>query len=122
MPDAGAGTGTWAAMLAGWSGITVAAAGPPATMRALSACPAMIGGDARAFPPGAATMDGAWLSAVVRHLPDLPAAARELARVLRPGALVLIRPAFAGRSRHISRPPAPSPWWPPPCGARRTPP
>lgn len=34
-------------------------------------------------------------------LPDLPAAARELARVLRPGAPVLIRSAFAGRCQHI---------------------
>jgi SAM-dependent methyltransferase len=46
-------------------------------------------------------MDGAWLSTVVHHLPDLPAAARELGRVLRPGAPVLIRSAFAGRRQHI---------------------
>ena len=46
-------------------------------------------------------MDAAWLSTVVHHLPDLPAAARELARVLRPGAPVLIRSAFAGRCQHI---------------------
>src|SRR5260221_1326764 len=57
--------------------------------------------DALALPLGAATVDGAWLSTVVHHLPDLPAAAREFARVLRPGAPVLIRSAFAGRCRHI---------------------
>lgn len=99
--DVGAGTGTWATALARWFGITVIAVEPSAAMRARSACPAMIGGDAQALPLGPATMDGAWLSTVVHHLPDLPAAARELARVLRPGAPVLIRSAFAGRCQHI---------------------
>lgn len=99
--DVGAGTGTWTTALVGWFGITVIAVEPSAAMRARSACPAMIGGDAQALPLGPATMDGAWLSTVVHHLPDLPAAARELARVLRPGAPVLIRSAFAGRCQHI---------------------
>jgi SAM-dependent methyltransferase len=51
----------------------------------------------RVLDLGAGTGDGAWLSTVVHHLPDLPAAARELRRVLRPGAPVLIRSAFPGR-------------------------
>jgi SAM-dependent methyltransferase len=51
----------------------------------------------RVLDLGAGTGDGAWLSTVVHHLPDLPAAARELRRVLRPGAPVLIRGAFPGR-------------------------
>jgi SAM-dependent methyltransferase len=99
--DLGAGTGRWAAALASWLDINVVAVEPSAAMRARSSCPAMIGGDALALPLGAATMDGAWLSTVVHHLPDLPAAARELARVLRPGAPVLIRSAFAGRCQQI---------------------
>jgi ubiquinone/menaquinone biosynthesis C-methylase UbiE len=99
--DVGAGTGMWAAALADWFSITVIAVEPSAAMRARSACPAMIGGDALALPLGAATMDGAWLSTVIHHLADLPAAARELARVLRPGAPILIRSAFAGRCQHI---------------------
>ena len=99
--DVGAGTGMWATALAGWFGITVVAVEPSAAMRARSACPTMIGGDALALPFGPATMDAAWLSTVVHHLPDLPAAARELARVLCPGAPVLIRSAFAGRCQHI---------------------
>jgi SAM-dependent methyltransferase len=70
-------------------------------MRARSSWPVMIGGDALALPLAAGTMDGAWLSTVIHHLPDLPAAARELARVLRPSAPVLIRSAFAGRCDHI---------------------
>lgn len=44
--DLGAGTGMWAAALASWYGITVVAVEPSAAMRARSACPVMIGGDA----------------------------------------------------------------------------
>jgi len=33
-----------------------------------------------------------WLSLVIHHIPDLAGAAREIRRVLRPGAPVLIRP------------------------------
>jgi SAM-dependent methyltransferase len=47
------------------------------------------------------SLDGAWLSTVIHHLPDLPAAARELRRVLRPGAPVLIRNAFRGRHHGV---------------------
>jgi len=61
----------------------------------------MLAGQAAALPLGPATMDGAWLSTVIHHLPDLPAAARELRRVLRPGAPVLIRSAFPGRHHGI---------------------
>jgi ubiquinone/menaquinone biosynthesis C-methylase UbiE len=99
--DVGAGTGMWATALASWFGVTVVALEPSAAMRARFTCPIMIGGDALALPLGAATMGGAWLSTVVHHLPDLPAAAREIARVLQPGAPVLIRSAFAGRCQNI---------------------
>ena len=99
--DLGAGTGTWAAALASWYGISVVAVEPSPAMRARSRWPGMLAGHATALPFAAATMDGAWLSTVVHHLPDLPAAARELRRVLRPGAPVLIRSAFPGRHRGI---------------------
>jgi ubiquinone/menaquinone biosynthesis C-methylase UbiE len=99
--DVGAGTGMWAMALAGWFGITVLAVEPSAAMRARSTGPTVIGGDALALPLGSATVDGVWLSTVVHHLPDLPAAAGELGRVLRPGAPLLIRSAFAGRCQHI---------------------
>jgi ubiquinone/menaquinone biosynthesis C-methylase UbiE len=95
--DLGAGTGTWATALAAWYGINVVAVEPSPAMRARSRWPVMLGGHATALPLAPATMDGAWLSTVVHHLPDLPAAARELHRVLRPGAPVLIRSAFPGR-------------------------
>lgn len=99
--DLGAGIGMWAAALASWYDISMVAVEPSAAIRARSSCIAMIGGDAAALPLGAANMDSAWLSTVVHHLPDLPAAVRELVRVLRLGAPVLIRSAFAGRCQQI---------------------
>jgi ubiquinone/menaquinone biosynthesis C-methylase UbiE len=99
--DLGAGTGRWATVLASWYGISVVAVEPSAAMRARSRCECMLAGHAAAVPLGAATMGGAWLSTVIHHLPDLPAAARELRRVLRPGAPVLIRSAFPGRYHGI---------------------
>jgi hypothetical protein len=42
------------------------------------------------------------VSTVVHHLDDLEAAARELHRVLRPGAPVLVRQAFPGRMDEVS--------------------
>jgi hypothetical protein len=39
---------------------------------------------------------------VIHHVPDLGAAARELARALRPGGAVLVRNAFPGRLERIT--------------------
>jgi ubiquinone/menaquinone biosynthesis C-methylase UbiE len=83
--DLGAGTGTWATALASWYGVNVVAVEPSPALRARSRWPGMLAGHATALPLAAATMDGAWLSTVIHHLPDLPAAAREIGRVLRPG-------------------------------------
>ena len=99
--DLGAGTGTWATTLASWYGISVVAVEPSAAMRARSRCRNMVAGHAAALPLAPATIDGAWLSTVIHHLPDLPAAAHELRRVLRPGAPLLIRNAFPGRHHGI---------------------
>jgi len=99
--DLGAGTGTWATALATWYSISVVAVEPSPAMRGRSRCLRMLGGHATALPLAPATMDGAWLSTVIHHLPDLPAAAREIRRVLRPGAPVLIRSAFPGRHQGI---------------------
>jgi hypothetical protein len=41
------------------------------------------------------------MTLVIHHIPDLEAAAREIRRVLRPGAPVLIRQAFPGRADRI---------------------
>ncbi len=99
--DLGAGTGAWASALARWFAITVVAVEPSAAMRAYSRCSGVVAGDATALPLAPRVMDGAWLSTVIHHLPDLPAAARELRRVLRPGAPVLIRSVFPGRHHGI---------------------
>jgi ubiquinone/menaquinone biosynthesis C-methylase UbiE len=95
--DLGAGTGTWARTFTQWYGIDVIAVEPSAAMRARSVYPMTLAGDATAVPLPEAHVDGAWISTVIHHVPDLVAAAVELRRVLRPGAPVLIRSAFAGR-------------------------
>ncbi|MFE6778682.1 class I SAM-dependent methyltransferase [Streptomyces sp. NPDC057702] len=53
-----------------------------------------VAGTAERLPLVGGTFDIALLSRVVHHLPDRPAAARELARVLRPGGVVVIRTTF----------------------------
>jgi ubiquinone/menaquinone biosynthesis C-methylase UbiE len=53
----------------------------------------VLGGCAEALPIGERSADGAWLSTVIHHIRDPTAAARELRRVLRPGA-----PAFPCRA------------------------
>ncbi|MFE9691722.1 class I SAM-dependent methyltransferase [Micromonospora sp. NPDC005806] len=100
--DLGAGTGAWATAFRSWYDVDVVAVEPSAAMRAHSAYPGMVAGRAEALPLAAADLDGAWLSTVVHHLPDLPAVAAELRRVLRPGAPVLVRSVFAGRGGGVT--------------------
>lgn len=101
--DVGAGTGSWADAFTRWfPGVDVLAVEPSAAMRGHCTHRPVVAGDATALPLGAGTVDAAWLSTVIHHLPDLAGAARELRRVLRPGAPVLIRSAFAGRPDGIS--------------------
>jgi len=57
----------------------------------------VLAGDASTLPLPDGSADGAWLSLVLHHIPDLQAAAVEIRRVLRPGAPVLIRQGFPGR-------------------------
>jgi SAM-dependent methyltransferase len=98
--DIGAGTGQFAAALNDWFEVSVVAVEPSAAMRArIPRRPGIrvLEGDASTLrlPDGSA--DGAWLSLMIHHIPDLEAAAREIRRVLRPGAPVLIRQGFPGR-------------------------
>lgn len=98
--DIGAGTGAFAAVLSDWFGLSVLAVEPSAAMRAhIPRRPdiRVLAGDAGALPLPDGSVDGAWLSLVIHHIPDLEAAAREIRRVLRPGAPVLLRQGFAGR-------------------------
>jgi len=99
--DLGAGTGWWATAFRDWYGVEVVAVEPSAAMRARCTAP-VIGGDALAIPLRTASVDAAWISTVLHHVPDLDAAAAELRRVVRPGAPVLIRSAFAGRHENIT--------------------
>ena len=97
--DIGAGTGAFAAAFSDWFDLSVLAVEPSAAMRnQIPRTPSIqvFEGNASAFPLPAESADAAWLSNVIQHIPDLEAAAREIRRVLRPGAPVLIR---AGMSR-----------------------
>ena len=98
--DIGAGTGAFAAAFSDWFGLSILAVEPSAAMRAqIPRQPGIevLEGDASALPLPDGSADGAWLSLVIHHIPDLEAAAREIRRVLRPGAPVLIRQGFPGR-------------------------
>jgi ubiquinone/menaquinone biosynthesis C-methylase UbiE len=100
--DLGAGTGLWAAAFVEWFAVDVIAVEPSEAMRAEAVRKrthervAYLGGRAEQIPIRDSSCSCAWLSTVVHHI-DMTAAARDLRRVLAPGAAVLIRNAFAGR-------------------------
>jgi SAM-dependent methyltransferase len=101
--DLGAGTGMWARAFTDWyDGLDVIAVEPAEAMRARCLHPRVLAGDAANIPLPDGSVDAAWLSTVIHHVPDLTAAARELRRVLRPGGPVMIRSAFAGRHHAIT--------------------
>jgi ubiquinone/menaquinone biosynthesis C-methylase UbiE len=98
--DIGAGTGQFATAFNDWFGLSVVAVEPSAAMREQiprTGAISVFEGDADALPLADESADAAWLSLVLHHLPDLPAAAHEIRRVLRPGTPVLIRQGFPGR-------------------------
>src|SRR5580658_9234790 len=98
--DIGAGTGQFAAAFSDRFGLDILAVEPSAAMRAhIPRRPGIraLAGHASALPLPDNSADGAWLSLVIHHIPDLDTAAREIRRVLRPGAPVLIRQGFPGR-------------------------
>ncbi|MEU8264879.1 class I SAM-dependent methyltransferase [Micromonospora sp. NPDC048999] len=101
--DLGSGTGTWIRAFTDWyEDIDVVAVEPSAAMRARSLHPHVLAGDAAHIPIDDDSVDAVWLSTVIHHVPDLPAAAWEIRRVLRPDAPVLIRSAFARRHERIT--------------------
>jgi ubiquinone/menaquinone biosynthesis C-methylase UbiE len=92
--DIGAGTGQFAVAFSEWFGLAVVAVEPSAAMRdQIPRTPAIqpLEGYASALLLPDESADAAWLSNVIQHIPDLNGAAREIRRVLRPGAPVLIR-------------------------------
>lgn len=98
--DIGAGTGQYSSAFVDWFDIHVVAVEPSAAMRSrIPRTPSIeaFAGDAMSLPLVDGSADGAWLSLVIHHIPDLDAAAREIRRVLRPGAPVLLRQAFPDR-------------------------
>ena len=92
--DIGAGTGAFAAAFSDWFDLSVLAVEPSAAMRdQIPRAPSIqvFEGNASALPLPDDSADAAWLSNVIQHVPDLRVAAKEIRRVLRPGAPVLIR-------------------------------
>jgi ubiquinone/menaquinone biosynthesis C-methylase UbiE len=106
--DLGAGTGLFAAAMAGWFDAWVVGVEPSGEMRRQAirtqAHPlvAYVGGEAERLPLRDHSCAVAWLSTVIHHLGDLAGCARELRRVLEPGGPVLIRSSFPGRHGGIS--------------------
>jgi len=99
--DIGAGTGAFSAAFSDWFGLSMLAVEPSAAMRAqIPRRPGIqvLEGHASALTLPDGSADGAWLSLVIQHIPDLEAAACEIRRVLRPGVPVLIRGGFSGRA------------------------
>jgi ubiquinone/menaquinone biosynthesis C-methylase UbiE len=83
----------------------LAAAGP----RSTTAKAALILADARALPFATASVDAIFAAGLVNHLPDRAAGLRELARVTRPGGLLVLfhptgRAALAARHGRVLSP------------------
>ncbi len=99
--DLGAGTGIFARAWSNWGARIVVGCEPSAEMREqarrleLPRRVAFIAGRAEQIPLETGSTDVVWMSTVVHHLADLPAAAGEIRRVLKPGGLLLIRNLFA---------------------------
>lgn len=100
--DLGSGTGMWARAFTEWFDIDVIAVEPSDAMRARSIYQRTDPGDAEHIPLDDGSVDAAWMSTVIHHIPNLASTALELRRVVRPGGLVLIRSAFAGRHHGIT--------------------
>lgn len=102
--DLGAGTGSWSrSFRSWWPEAEVVAVEPSAAMRERAVFAPVTAGDAASIPLPDGSVDVVWLSTVIHHIPDLPAAAREIRRVLKPGGVVLVRGVLRGRHQGISQ-------------------
>jgi ubiquinone/menaquinone biosynthesis C-methylase UbiE len=105
--DVGSGTGRFAPVLADAFGAEVVGVEPSARMREVahveSSHPLVtyVEGSAEDLPLDDAGVDLALMFLVWHHVPDRPAAARELARVLAPGARLLIATTLADRLKDL---------------------
>jgi ubiquinone/menaquinone biosynthesis C-methylase UbiE len=100
--DLGSGTGRFSGALADAYDALVVGVEPSGGMRAQAAKTPhervrVVGGSAERIPLADRSCDMAWLASVIHHFDDIDAAARELRRVLAPGAPVLLRSSFAKR-------------------------
>jgi SAM-dependent methyltransferase len=104
--DLGAGTGLYSRLIHDWFGQRVIAVEPAmAMLRQAPACGGgiqRVNGRAEHLPLGPRSCGAAWLSTMIHHIENLPAAARELRRVMPPDAPVLIRSAFPGDQKRIA--------------------
>lgn len=103
--DVGSGTGDWSVLLAEWFDLDVIAVEPSAAMREHTPAHARVhpaAGRAELLPLADASCGAAWLSTVVHHVAALDIAARELARVVHTGGMVLVRQAFPERTEGIT--------------------
>ena len=99
--DVGAGTGGFLPLWRDLGASLILAVEPVAAMRARAGTRAgdgavLVAGTGERLPVRSASMDVAWISAVIHHLADLDLAARELRRVVRPAGRVLVRGMFPG--------------------------
>jgi ubiquinone/menaquinone biosynthesis C-methylase UbiE len=103
--DIGAGTGIFTEEWIRRGASRVVAIEPTDAMRARAGRRAggvenldVVAARAEQLPLTDASVDVAWMSAVVHHFTDLPAAADEARRVLRPEGLLFVRGYFPDRS------------------------
>jgi len=61
-----------------------------------------LGGEAKHLPLAESLVQAAWLSTVIHHVANLPARAREVGRVVAPGAHMLIQSSFPGRHADVT--------------------
>jgi ubiquinone/menaquinone biosynthesis C-methylase UbiE len=105
--DVGSGTGRFTPALADEFGADVIGIEPSARMREVahieSSHPLVkyVPGDASDLPVDDASADLALMFLVWHHVPDRPAAARELARVLAPGARLLMATTLSDRLKDL---------------------
>jgi ubiquinone/menaquinone biosynthesis C-methylase UbiE len=105
--DLGSGSGRFAPLIADWLGCRVVGVEPSDQMRAEAereaAHPSVsyVPGDASAIPLGDRSCGGAWLAYMVHHVRDRVQCARELVRVLRPEARVLVAGAYTEKRRDL---------------------
>jgi ubiquinone/menaquinone biosynthesis C-methylase UbiE len=106
--DLGSGTGRFTPLLADAFG-PVTGVEPAEAMRAVAARESShplvryVAGSATAIPAADGAFDYGLLFMVWHHVADKPAAAREIARVLRPGGTLVLRAQFSDRMPDI--------WW-----------